>query len=322
MKKRYYYLVLILLISGFLFYNHIKDTSSEFTVDNESIEQAQEVNTIDQARNQVVEKFRNERDIMGTSKFIEDTYKQYPNDEIISTIYNYDTALSCYEFSDNGKDKEWFETAKSYASKISPTYEGQFSDEIIPFVTNLLGDEWNKTREETIKKDEVYSNLTFEDKIEIHRYLQSQYDKYDEQVGGDSGDKYSDQIFEETANKYGISQDNLMKIWIDTDVSSAANRSNNTITEVLSYDATLSFNGEMSLIANSKEVLDRFLNAIADENQGTIDELLQSGQVAQVPVGTHVNIIEKKIGVAKVKILDGIYADNEVWVLIESVHEQ
>lgn len=88
-----------------------------------------------------------------------------------------------------------------------------------------------------------------------------------------------------------------------------------------SYDAKLSYNGGDSIIAIDKESLDRFLTALSNKNQGTLDELFSEKKVSKVPSGTYVNIIEKKLTVAKVKILSGSYEGNVVWTLIESIQD-
>ena len=87
-------------------------------------------------------------------------------------------------------------------------------------------------------------------------------------------------------------------------------------------DATLEYQGGKALIAVSEEAMDRFFKALTKGNEGIIEELYSSFQVAQVNSGMPVNIIEKKLTRTKVKILDGMYKGNEVWVLMESVKEK
>jgi PBP1b-binding outer membrane lipoprotein LpoB len=50
-------------------------------------------------------------------------------------------------------------------------------------------------------------------------------------------------------------------------------------------------------------------------------DVYENHKVAEVPKGTKVNIIERKLTRAKVRILDDIYKGNEVWVLIESIKD-
>jgi PBP1b-binding outer membrane lipoprotein LpoB len=54
-----------------------------------------------QKEEEVIEKFKNERDTIGTGKFIEDAYDSYNDSIIISAIYHYYSALETYEFSQN-----------------------------------------------------------------------------------------------------------------------------------------------------------------------------------------------------------------------------
>lgn len=177
----------------------------------------QSSSNIEKAKNEVIEKYKNERDVLGTGKFIEDTYKKYPDDEIISTIYFYDTAKSCYEYHNDlgSKDTEWLNEAKAYASKISPDYKGEFSNEIIPFVSELLGNDWQKVQQETAKQEEKYNALSLEDKKEIKNYIQNRYNYYAEKEGTSPNDKHSNEIWVETSQKYGLSEANISIIWFD-----------------------------------------------------------------------------------------------------------
>lgn len=279
----------------------------------------------EKARREVIEKFKNERDVVGTGKFIEDTYKQYPNDEVISTIYNYDSAKFSFDAYKTLDSAEWLDDAKSSASKISPEYSGEFSEEIILFVSELLGGEWEEIRKETAKQEEDFKKLSLDDKKEINKFIQSRYDYYDELEAEDLGDKYSDEIWQETSEKYNLPERYISDIWSDIDVSKAIGeenvKSNSNKERVDVYDAILSFNNGNSLITIDEKTLDRFMDALAKKNNGTISELYENNKAAEVPKGTKVNIIESKSTRVKVKILEGLYKDNKAWVLIESIQK-
>ena len=90
-----------------------------------------------------------------------------------------------------------------------------------------------------------------------------------------------------------------------------------------SYDAQLRYDKTSSgvLVFLSEDVMKRYMTAIDKNYQGTIDELFADGQVAYTHQGTKCNIIEKKLTKAKVKLLDGQYAGNTVWVIIEALRE-
>lgn len=277
-------------------------------------------------REQVISKFINERDVLGTGKFIEDTYRKYPDDEVIATIYNYNSAIECREVYSMLEDSEWLDKAKAYASKISPTYVGELHEEIIAYVQDFLGDEWSKTREESLAEDEKLKSLTVEDKKEIHRFIDGRYNYYDKKDGKDTGDKYSEIIWKEASDKFGLAETTISAIWMDIDVIAEIGQERAEAMEQeredIVCDATLDYEGGKALIAVSEDIMDRFFEALTNENEGTIEELYNGFKVAQVNPGTPVNIIEKKLTRAKVKILDGIYKDSEVWVLIESINEK
>lgn len=89
------------------------------------------------------------------------------------------------------------------------------------------------------------------------------------------------------------------------------------------YDAKLKYSGtDGVLICVSEDAMDRFMTAVNNNNQGTLEELFVDGQVAYTEQGTKCNIVEKKFSKAKVKLLDGSYAGNTVWVVIESLQEE
>ena len=57
--------------------------------------------------------------------------------------------------------------------------------------------------------------LSTEEKAEIIAYIESRYDYYDEQDGKPTGNKYTDQIWQEAAEKYSISKDEVNAAWED-----------------------------------------------------------------------------------------------------------
>lgn len=68
--------------------------------------------------------------------------------------------------------------------------------------------------------------------------------------------------------------------------------------------------------------MSRYMSALNNDNQGTIDEMQSSGEIGFTAKGTKCNIVERKVGKYQVKLLDGIYEGNTVWVISESVNEK
>lgn len=90
------------------------------------------------ARNEIVEKWNTAAGELGTTRFIEDIYKQYPDDEVISNIYFYCIADELYgHYEALGKEK-YLDQAMEYAEKIDPAYDGELADEIHAFVETLV----------------------------------------------------------------------------------------------------------------------------------------------------------------------------------------
>ncbi len=88
-----------------------------------------------------------------------------------------------------------------------------------------------------------------------------------------------------------------------------------------SYDAKLEYGSGAVLIFASEDAMDRYMTALVKGYQGTMDEMMLNGEVASTERGTKCNIVSEKLTKAKVKLLDGSYAGNTVWVVIESLQK-
>jgi len=102
--------------------------------------------------------------------------------------------------------------------------------------------------------------------------------------------------------------------------SSSSSSSSNEYTG--KYDATLKYGSGKVLVCISEDAMDRYFTALNKGYEGTIDELESTGQIGWTAKGTKCNIIDFGISRCKVKLLDGIYAGNTVWVITESVEKK
>lgn len=169
------------------------------------------------ARENVVNKWKTAAEEVGTAKYIEDIYEQYPDDETISNIYFYSTAKGQYDFYEALEDTKYLDGAKDYAENINPEYAGELSEEIQAFANELLGQTMEERKDSYIKakqRTERYNNLTNSEKKEICEYIQSRYDYYDSISGGYAGDKYSAEIWKEATAKYDLTPSQLDIIWM------------------------------------------------------------------------------------------------------------
>lgn len=89
-----------------------------------------------------------------------------------------------------------------------------------------------------------------------------------------------------------------------------------------SYDAVLREGSGSIPVFASEDAMDRYMTAVLKDYQGTIDEMNSSGEVAYIEQNTKCNIVEEKITRTKVKLLDGIYAGNTVWVVNEVLQKK
>lgn len=172
---------------------------------------------VEQARMEVIDKYRNESGVLGTSKFIEDFYKKYPNDEVISNIYFYCIAKEEYDnYLQFSYNDGYLVTAKEYAAKIDPNYKGEFSTEMHSLVKKLLpSDNYEQVHKTASTQEQKYNSLSNSEKKAIGNFIHSRYEYYDKKNGGYAGDKYSDTIMQEAADKYGLSVSQIKIIWMN-----------------------------------------------------------------------------------------------------------
>lgn len=207
--KKVILLCLVVILAAILLISSIVQRGN--TIVEESV-----LSDVELARNDVVEKWRSAAGEIGTSRFIEDIYKQYPSDLVISNIYYYVIAYESYDHYENLGDEKYLSQAIEYAEKIDEDYSGALSSDIHEFVDRItpdgISEEEHKAAEE---KEETYTSLTNSDQKAICTYIQGRYDYYDLLEGGYSGDKYSDIIMEEAAEKYGLTSRQAFIIWMN-----------------------------------------------------------------------------------------------------------
>lgn len=215
MKKHFVIVCILMLI--FSFYSCSNSTNGNQYSNDETSKTNSTVivDPVEQTRTDVISKWKNEADELETAKFIEDAYKKYPNDDVIANIYFYCTAKQQYDYYSSLGKTSYLTTAKEYAAKIDPNYNGEFASEMHSFVNSLIpNEELEEKHSSASSQEEIYNSLSNADKKAICEYIQSRYDYYDSLNGGYAGDKYSDTIMEEAANKYGLSVSQIEIIWM------------------------------------------------------------------------------------------------------------
>ena len=103
--------------------------------------------------------------------------------------------------------------------------------------------------------------------------------------------------------------------------SSSGNNSFQNDTSI-SYDATLQYGSGAVVVFSSRDSMDRFTSAMLSDNQGTIDEMIASGEVGYVDKGTKCNIVEQHVTWGEVKILEGAYSGRTVCVASEAIQKK
>ncbi len=134
---------------------------------------------------------------------------------------------------------------------------------------------------------------------------------------------YHDQdtiYIQETGRKYGIWYD----LEWDGDILASikqheVNSTDNSYTS--SYDATLEYGSGGVLVAMTEFSIDRYLSAVNNGDQCTMEKMESNGEISWTAKGTKCNIVDRGIATCDVKLLDGIFAGYTLCVLTESVRD-
>ena len=243
-------------------------------------------------------------------KQIENIYKQYSNNNIISNLYAFCQSVEYFYLAELLEKPEYKNSGKEEAAKISPDYDGAYSNEIISYAKSVLGNEYSSLAAAAKKREDNYKNLSTQDKMDIVNYIYA------------NSNKNANDVWKEVATKYGITETKVTAIYNDVNILSAVGEENNrakydSITE---YDAILSNNGQEILVASSRNNLDSYLDGSIQETE--VGNMFANGKLAHVENDTKVNILETKAGVVKVKILSGSYEGNIVWTFSEVIQKR
>ena len=193
-------------------------------------------------------------------KQIENIYKKYPDNNIISNLYAFCQSVEYFYLSDLLEKPEYKNSGKEEAAKISPDYDGSYSNEIISYAKSVLGNEYSSLAVAAKKREDNYKNLSTQDKKDIVNYIYA------------NSNKNANDLWKEVATKYGITETKVTAIYNDVNILSAVGEENNkakydAITE---YDAILSNNGQEILVASSRDNLDSYLDDFTLTGVGSI----------------------------------------------------
>jgi hypothetical protein len=147
----------------------------------------------------------------GFGKRLEDAYNANPSDPELTAMYHYHNA-KVWDYGDDSTSSD-IAQSKNEISKIPSDYSGVMSDEISAYAIKLFGSiaEWSGEAEQ---KQERTADLTASKKSEIISWINSEYEFYESFDEEAYGDKYTDTIFNEAAEKYGLSRGEIDEIWI------------------------------------------------------------------------------------------------------------
>lgn len=97
---------------------------------------------------------------------------------------------------------------------ISSSYSGVMSQEILQYGLEIFGSisEWDGG---TTSKQQHEKTITDSKRAEIKNWINDRYDYYDNLEGKYCGDKYTDTIFNEAAEKFGFTYEEIYNIWCD-----------------------------------------------------------------------------------------------------------
>lgn len=234
-------------------------------------------------------------------------YHKYPDNEMMKNLFLFCSTCANYRNYVISELESQLEFAKEQAAKINPNYDGPYAKEVLNLAIILLGDEYENRAAIVLEQINNYEELSFQDKMDIVERLLK------------NNASASDDLWQQVAKEYGISENHVFNIYTDIEVLKAVGQENVSEQEITEYDAYLEYGSGSVLICNSKDSMKRFVEALTMEDNDTIEEMEKNGEVSYTTKGTKCNIIERELTSYKVKILDGLYKDNMVWVIAESV---
>lgn len=265
-------------------------------------------------------------------KKLEDIYFENQDNQTIANLYWFCLAND-YIRSGNIMETDESQNIKEIAAKIDPKYSGEYAEMITGFAKEILGNDYDNIRSIAVSSQEKYDAMSIVDKAQVIKYIYDQYDYYDAIDGKNTGDKYSETIWKDAAAKFGISNYHIDLIWANSEAttyystylknnsSENYDQPKNTKNPVTTYDAKLVYGNGSVIVAISEDALDSFFNALANNNDAAITELLNEGLIGETPKGSKVAIIKTGILKYQVRLLDGPYEGNTVWVISECVQK-
>ena len=164
------------------------------------------------------------------------------------------------------------------------------------------------------REEKNFRDLSIDDKVDILEWIQST-------IGTDIDE---DELWAEIADYYGITEDMVTEINFDKEATAALGRRRKAEREEkensIEYDATLSYGNGSVIIGKTKDDLDEFLRNVSTGDDSAISVMLYEGRIAEVAQDTKAKVLDKKLTVTKVRVLDGLYAGYEGWTIAEAVH--
>ena len=98
--------------------------------------------------------------------------------------------------------------------RISPNYTGVMNKEIISFGL-ILFDSKDTWASEYENKNDSINKITDAQRTTIKNWINNRYDYYDNIEGQYTGDKYTETIFNEAADEFGYTYEEISNIWSD-----------------------------------------------------------------------------------------------------------
>lgn len=178
-------------------------------------------------------------------------------------------------------------------------------------------------KEETETTSKVLEEDTEDEqrRMEILTYINSRVDPlFDTNMSDEEIEAQTDIIWKEAENKFGVTENDIMNIKADVSLTKKYYASVAKENEIKTYDATLEDNGYGTVfIAVSEDVLNKYLDAMSNQDEVTKNNLFRSGQISYETNGTKIDIVDFGIAVCKVKLLEGLNKDATVYVISEHV---
>ena len=253
---------------------------------------------------------------------LEDLYKQYPDNAIIKNYYYFTSAAEYNLWMEHDNSPSTYQKFEDHLSMVDIELPRKYQEYFTNYIEKNMGlDRYKELRgagENNLNQYNKLTQLTENEKLQLLIRIIQEEDK----IGDSITEAQTSAIWESIAKDYGITEEDVMVIMLDEDLMKKAyeyTAPKQVEEDIGDYDARLRNDGYRVAVAATKEYMSEFVQAVVNDNQSKIDQMIYSGFLAYVPDGTRVNVVDNSISIAEIEILEGRLKGVKVFTIIECI---